>query len=62
MLHVLRCLAEQDDFWVELAQFVDLNVGHGDIVVHHLLAKLLLVLLFGQHVIVHSLIEHAFKY
>ena len=57
VLHVLLCLLVEDDFRVHLAQLVDLNVGHCRVL--RLLAWLL-VMLTRQHIIVHSLVEHAF--
>ena len=57
VLRVLLRLPVEDDFRVHLAQLVNLNIGHGRVL--HLLAGLLLML-SRQHVIVHSLVEHAF--
>lgn len=57
VLHVLLCLLVEDDFRVHLAQLVDLNIGHCRVL--HLLAWLMF-LLTRQHIIVHSLVEHAF--
>ena len=58
MLNVLWCLPVEDNFRVHLAQLVDLDVGHGHVVILHL--RLLSMLLPRQHVIVHLLVKHAF--
>lgn len=58
MLHILGCLLEENDLWVHLAKFVDLDVSHSHVIVHHLLARLIDILP-AQHVIVRSLVVHA---
>ena len=57
VLGVLRRLAVKDDVGVHLAELVDLDVGHGLVVRHHLLTHLVMRLLLArEHVVV--LVKH----
>ena len=55
MLRVLRRLFVEDDLWVHLPELVDLDVGHGHVVVHHLVAAHVLP---GQHIVVRTCVVH----
>lgn len=59
VLRILSSLPVEDDIGVHLAKFVDLDVGHSHIVVHHLLPGQLFWLLAGQHIVVRVLVKHA---
>ena len=48
MLRVHWGLAVKDDFRVHLAQLVDLDVCHGGVVVHHLLAWLRIAVVLAR--------------